>query len=230
MGVREQTSSIKALQANALQDYLEIVLHENNLGLAEWRQQYASFVKDQRKEKISSVAEVYKKIALYGTDSIDIKQLDTSAIINYLRYGKLMYRTKEEKKETGWYLCLLQEDRNIDAHVNGNESSREIYQFAVTTLAHLMSFVDYVWNDRKGEAIGVRYEYTKKYKTQITQTLSELDQCYRKEIIESNRSIKYRIRKHIRLYIGLLLIAIGGFILLYNFQRILETILSIVEK
>ena len=230
MGVREQTSSIKALQANALQDYLEIVLHENNLDLSEWRQQYASFVNDQHKGKISSVAEVYKKIALYGADSIDIQQLDTSAIINYLRYGKLGYKTKEEKKETGWYLCRLQEDRNIDAHVNGNESSCEIYQFAVTALAHLMSFVDFVWNDRKGEATGVRYEYTKKYRIKITQTLSELDKCYRKEIVESNRSIKGKIGKRKWLYIGILLITVGLSLILYYNQSMLEKILSLQGK
>ena len=230
MGIKEIISSIKALQAHALQDYLGIILRENSISLTDWRQQYASFVESQHEKNITNVAEIYKVISLNGIDTIDIKKLDTSAIINYIRFGKIAYKNKEEKKKTEWYLSLLQDDRNIDAHVNGNETNRELYQFAVIELAHLTDFVDYVWNAKKSEAAGERYEYTKEYKNKISQTLSELDLYYRKEILEENKSIKSRIRERIRLLIGVLLIGIGSYLILHYFQLILEKILNIVER
>ena len=60
MGIREETSKIKALQAHALQDYLEIILHENNISLSTWKQQYASFVEDQH-DKISQMLPKYTR-------------------------------------------------------------------------------------------------------------------------------------------------------------------------
>ena len=124
-------------------------------------------------------------------------------------------------------MSLLQDDRNIDAHINGNETASEMYQFAVCELAHLLDFINYVWDAKKGAATGNRYEYTKKYKTIIAQDLKKLDDAYRKEVIEENKRVLGKIRKHKWLVVGLFLILLG-FIIYTN--GMIDTIVAELSK
>lgn len=177
MRIRNRLPDFKKLQTHVLQDYLKIILEENNLS-NDWKHHFELFVHNQYYNGYkNNVSHVYDQIILYGLDSYSITKMDTSLIINYLTYGNLRIADWNKIKSL---LSNLQSDRNIDAHTNSNETDSELFEYAVISLNNLKIFIEAVWRDRNADP-NPRTQLAKIYLPQI----QEMNAVFSSDLKES---------------------------------------------
>ena len=98
-------------------------------------------------------------------------------MVSYLLFGGFMF--KEYRKVSA---CLnnLQDDRNFGSHLSCNETVGELYSFAVSALNALRKFVTL---DMSCET---RIQYARKYVNKIDALQDQIDDEYRKSIVEED--------------------------------------------
>ena len=175
MELRCRISAIKKLQTNALQDLLYLIFEEKDL-LNSWKQIVFTFVEAQYSSPYkNNVINVRNYIILHGLSALTIKDMDTTFIVNFLSHNKSVWVINKEKLK--WHLSLLQTDRNLDAHSNGNESELELFSFAIRALNNLKQLVDHLINDTKPTS-PQRLEFARIYSNRISLLKEEIESDY----------------------------------------------------
>ncbi len=187
MKIRNRVIDIKTLQTHILQDYFRMALAAN-FPDDTWKPIFYNEVQKGVKYSLSFVG-AWNKIQLKSMDHYSINDMDTSIIIAILK-GK-----KDGPFNSCYfnniYTCLdsLQNDRNIDAHITGNETDYELFDWACGSLYNINKFISAV---SKAEYCKVscdeRNSYARKYQVEIEalslQFKNDYDESFKEKEIE----------------------------------------------
>ncbi|MGN0193788.1 MAG: hypothetical protein ACI39G_01560 [Pseudoramibacter sp.] len=137
--MKNKIYEIKILQNRILQDYFRMEI-EGNFTEKEWREELlAVFEDDQRYRHSVSLAGAKRKVAEVGIANYTIGDMDSQLILNLLRGQNAFNDCCSCRLK--WYLNDIIEDRNFEAHLNGNETDGEIFCWAIASIENLKKFV-----------------------------------------------------------------------------------------
>lgn len=141
MKIRYRIVDIKILQTRILQDYFRMALAED-FADDEWKPLFYQEVQKGKESQYSgSYVGAWEKMQSKGLDDYLIDDMDSTIIIAILKGPKQSAFGCCKFDKINQYLDYLQEDRNIDAHSNSNESDSELLQFAYGSLHSISRFL-----------------------------------------------------------------------------------------
>jgi hypothetical protein len=139
MTIKNKIYEIKILQNQMLQDYFRMEI-EGNFTEKEWREELLAVLDDDRRYRHSaSLTGARRKIAEVGIANYTIGDMDSQLILTLFRGQNGFSDCCSCRLK--WYLNDIIEDRNFEAHLNGNETDGEIFCWAIASIENLKKFV-----------------------------------------------------------------------------------------
>ncbi len=192
MIIRNRIVDIKVLQTHILQDYFKMELVFNFTD-DEWKTKLETTVKNGvNSDYPSRYVGTWEKIQIKGITDYSVDDMDTTIIIAILKgRGYFDCCTTKFINKT---LDCLQDDRNIDAHTNGNETDSELLQWAFGSLHNLNKFISEVSKSSQ-VSDNEKRSFTKKYNDKIENLRRYFEEDYKETLLklEMVKSIKREI-------------------------------------
>lgn len=193
MKIRNRLQDIRDAQTRVLQDFfeLEIIQYFPN---DQWISELYTIVESNQSSP--SYAGAWSKFQRKGINGFTIKSMDTTLILAVLNWKNNLTRkvNYNEFKQIQKRFSSLSDDRNFNAHMNSNETSSELFQWACGTINNIRVFIDAVCKHSTAQPQAV-LDFSQKHDAVLDKLSKELESDYAEE--RKEQEIEIRIQREI---------------------------------